>query len=40
MDLPAGALVALAVYWISPYVCRVVIFCGEMQKWFGYQREG
>jgi membrane-associated phospholipid phosphatase len=40
MDLPAGALVALAVYWISPYVCRVVIFCGETQKWFGYQGEG
>jgi membrane-associated phospholipid phosphatase len=38
-DLPAGALVALAIYWISPYVGRVVIFSSATQRWLRYQRE-
>lgn len=38
-DLPAGVLVALVMYWLAPYACRVVIFCGETRRWFQYQKE-
>jgi membrane-associated phospholipid phosphatase len=39
MDLPAGALVAVVMYWVSPYASRVVIFDGETQRWLQYQKE-
>ena len=38
-DLPAGALVALVIFWLAPYAGRVLIFCGETQRWLCYQRE-
>jgi membrane-associated phospholipid phosphatase len=38
-DLPAGALVAVAIYRISPHVGRVVIFCSQTQRWLRYQRK-
>lgn len=37
-DLPAGALVALVIYWIAPYVGRAVVYCGKTRRWM-YQKE-
>ena len=39
-DLPAGAVVALGIYWLAPYACRMMIYCGETRTWLQYQREG
>jgi membrane-associated phospholipid phosphatase len=39
MDLPAGVLVAVVIYWIAPYAGRVVIFSGATQRWLQYQKE-
>jgi len=38
-DLLAGALVAVFIYWLSPNACRVLIYCGETQRWLRYQKE-
>ena len=39
MDLLAGALVAVLIYSIAPYACRVVMFSGETRRWFAFQKE-
>jgi len=38
-DLPAGALVAIFIYWLAPYARRVMVFSGETQRWWQYQQE-
>jgi membrane-associated phospholipid phosphatase len=38
-DLPAGALVAIVIYWIAPYASRVVVFRGETRSWMQYHKE-
>jgi len=38
MDLPAGAVVAVVIYWIAPRAARVVVFSGETRQWFQYRR--
>ena len=39
MDLLAGAIVAVVIYSIAPYACRVVMFSGETRRWFTFQKE-
>ena len=38
MDLPAGVVVAVVIYWIAPWAGRVVVFSGETRQWFQYRR--
>ncbi|HET9839890.1 MAG TPA: phosphatase PAP2 family protein [Candidatus Angelobacter sp.] len=38
MDLPAGVVVAVVIYWIAPWASRVVVFSGQSRQELSHQK--